>query len=41
VRETIANRREKRAEEPGGNVLKADSEKSLNVTEEKLDLGNV
>ena len=34
--------REIETEEVGGNVLKADSKKSLKVTEEKLgDLGNV
>jgi len=33
--------REREAEEAGGNILKADSEKSLEVTEEKRgDYGN-
>ena len=33
--------REREAEEAGGNVLKADNEKSLKGTEEKRDLGNI
>jgi hypothetical protein len=41
MRNNSIQKEKKRADEAGGNVLKADSQKSLKGTEEKRDLGNV